>query len=430
VKNGSGITGEITGAASGGTSGAFILTYPSTAVLNTFITSDTSFTGGQAYIVLENFFIYGTPTATVSKAVVNVENVLGQASLKNFYVANFANTVGVRVASSTGGAGNTGTGPLTIDNVWSDGFGNTGAKPCQIIATASKSILPIDWIGGVCNHPGSGLTMFEVNGGGFAGAVRGIKIHTYLENSANGASIGLKLVDVRNVDATGLVCAIQDTDTCVDISESGANLTTNIHLGNVYESSPTNGAKTVVNHITGDSLGGAGLPFYNFGGEATASVVPFTISGNEVDIKDSANNSIYTFFRSGNQLNRNFKDQSTLLTLDFGATAAQHAQLLLSDRGTVQWQVDKGADQSFNVFDQVDGKPRIFFPLIAAVAGSGSLRFGNTEHIGWRDSANGTDHLMGEYQFKRGVAGCTTAAAASAVCSTTITWPSAFADTN
>jgi hypothetical protein len=66
----------------------------------------------------------------------------------------------------------------------------------------------------------------------------------------------------------------------------------------------------------------------------------------------------------------------------------------------------------------------------ASVASAGALRLHNTDKIAWRDAANATNHVIGEIQSIRGVTGCTTAASIGAVCSTTVTWSSAFVDTS
>lgn len=404
VHNGSGITGHNVGSNSFRDGGFTIFVASTANVANAIDTGEKNVSGGQAYMILSNFFLNGNASATVSIAMVNIENLLGQAKLDNFYVVVGANTVLVRLATN---ANPTGTGPLVLNNIWADCQGNAGCIPLRIMSDGTKSFLPLDVVGGVFNHPGtSGCTglgaaggnqcpMVDINGTGIAlGGMAGIHIHTFVEDLGTGLSIGFRIRDAVAVDLTGSVCSLQDNDTCIDISESGVNKTASIHFGSVFKASATNAATLVNNHITGETSTSAVQPFYNFGGESGTSMADFTISSNPVSIYDRSNHKLYSFPIAGNPIFRNFLDAGHILTVDSGSTAAQNASYYFSDRGTAEWSFDKDTGQNFDLFDRVNGKIRWFFPQSAAPATAGNMRFASTETIGWRNNANGADVIL------------------------------------
>lgn len=398
VSNGSGISGELTGTTSGGGALGFNFTYPSTFNGTAIITTNAATTNGNGYIDLEKFFVYGNASATVTTAVVNIENILGQAVLRDFYVANFANTVGVRIATSTGGTGNTGTGPLVVDNVWADGFGNAGAKPCLITTNNSKTMLPIDWVGGVCAHAGNGLNIFEVNGNGNAlGTTSGISIRTYLENvTAGNVNTGLRLRDVVGVDFSGTVCVLASaSDTCIDISESSANLTAGIHGGPLWKSSPSNTATLLNNHITGETNASAVQSFYNYGGESGTSAQPFIVSNNQVTFKDGANNNLFNIsngLQSAVTIASKADSQGSM-GYGCGLTAEQVCFWGLFNRsGSLLWGEGNDGSGNFILSDRTNIKTRMIWTPQATIAVSGIVRLANTETLAaWRNNANSAD---------------------------------------
>lgn len=138
-------------------------------------------------------------------------------------------------------------------------------------------------------------------------------------------------------------------------------------------------------------------------------------------------------------------DGATNIGAQYGSTASvagspsQQVNFLSRDGGNIVHTSFYNADANGNfVFNPFGGtlqvinqiKTTTFLTNSANPATSGILRLANTDKIAWRDSANGTDTFLGEVKFKFANAGCTTAAAAGATCTTTITWPSAFADAN
>jgi hypothetical protein len=370
IHNGSGIVGSNVGS-SPSRNGGFTIQLASTAnVTNVLDTGDKNTAGGQAYLILENFFLQGHPSAVVSNAMVNIENVLGQARTKNIYVLNFANCYGIKCTTNVNA---TGTGPLLFDNIWVDGQANTGAKPVYI-TTNGSTMLPVDWIGGVVNHPGAGCNSFEVNGNGIGlGGCVGMRIHTYFEKLTGSAAISLRLRDVVGVDFSGCAFVLTDADTAIDISESAANKTAAIQGNSIWKSSPTNAATLLNNHITGETTAAAILPFYNFGGEASTSCAPFSISANDVQVFDRSGNSQYSFTLDGNPTFRNFQDAQFTFSLDSGKTTTQNSILLFRDRGTDEWSFGKDSTNVFLVRDRVNSKNHL---ILRKTSGTPTVELG------------------------------------------------------
>jgi hypothetical protein len=391
VHNGSGIIGSNVGSAPSRNGGFTIQLASTTNVASVIDTGEKNTAGGQAYILLENFFLQGHASATVSNAMVNIENVLGQARIKNIYVVIFANCYGVKCTTNVNA---TGTGPLVFDNVWIDGQANTGAKPVFISTNGSKTMLPIDWIGGVVNHPGAGCNSFEVDGNGIAlGGCAGMRIHTYFEKLTGAAAISLRLRDVVGVDFSGCVFVLTDADTAIDISESAANRTAGIHGGPVFKSSPTNAATLLNNHITGEVISGAVQPFYNYGGESATSCAPFTISANDVSINDRSNHTQYSFPLTGNPVFRNFQDATLTFAIDSGSTATQNTLLMFRDRNTDEWSIGKDTGNNMSWRDRVNAKNHL---VLTPTSGAPKVGF-------WRVAGNqGTALVTGDFVASAG----------------------------
>jgi len=110
-----------------------------------------------------------------------------------------------------------------------------------------------------------------------------------------------------------------------------------------------------------------------------------------------------------------------------------------TDRGADQWQINPnlwigpstnntwGSGNPGHSWAHTDSF--IFRTGAPDPSGSGLVRLANNEKIGWRNAANTTDDVIGEIQTQS-ASGCRTAPVAGSACSVTITWPSAFADTN
>jgi hypothetical protein len=168
-----------------------------------------------------------------------------------------------------------------------------------------------------------------------------------------------------------------------------------------------------------------------------SSVMPFTIESNNFQIYDAANHlavNIPAQSSTGvNPVFNNVTDGQGSFSFNCGLTAAQTCYYAIQSKGVEEWRITS-TDSSNNLTMGVDSNnsfhARLFFASIANGALSGQMRLGNTEHVAWRDAGNANDHLLGEVQHVRGVAGCTTGAALNNTCTTTIAWPSAFADTN
>ena len=110
-----------------------------------------------------------------------------------------------------------------------------------------------------------------------------------------------------------------------------------------------------------------------------------------------------------------------------------------TDRSADQWQINPslwigpsknntwGSGNPGNSWAHTDSY--IFRTGAPNPSGTGLVRLANGEKIGWRNAANTADDAIGEIQTQS-ASGCRTAALVGSVCNITITWPSAFADTN
>jgi hypothetical protein len=432
------MSGDVLGANTGAGTGGFLLTMPSTASIGCLMCVNATAVGGSSYIRWNNLMAQGNPSATVTNAMYDIAGVNNMSEFRNLFTYNYpANTIGVRVRSTANGV----AGPLNIENVWSGGNYLAGQRPC-VLESITSSVGNINWLGGICNHPASAGVNFELNGHGNTGALSSVNIlANYLENFQNGGGIGYKLADVANVNILGSYASLRDTDTVVDISETVAKHTNSILISGLGVGAPTNSATAINNHITGakfPSAGGwASIPFYTYGCETGCSVMPFTIESNNFEIWDSANHRAVVIPAQSttgvNPVFNNVVDGQGAFEFNCGLTVAQTCYYGLEELGVEKWRIASvdNAGNFTGAVDVVSGfKSRLKFAPSASVATTANVNLLNTEHIGWRDAGNANDHLLGEVQHIRGVAGCTTAGTLNATCTTLITWPSPFADTN
>lgn len=79
------------------------------------------------------------------------------------------------------------------------------------------------------------------------------------------------------------------------------------------------------------------------------------------------------------------------ILVDSGSAAAQIAEVVLADRGVVQWSIRKDANNDFVVVDVDTLDLRILFVDGADVADAGAIRLANDETVAWEASPTGTD---------------------------------------
>lgn len=412
IHNASALVGANNGAIGGSrTGGAYIKLGCSANITGSAISTVEGLSAQQGYGYMSHIFGEGCPTGTVGTgspavAFLNIEGISSMNQWDNSQFFNFANTIGIRVASNNVGGNNAVVGPIVLTNMWSDGNYNAGNQPWKITATSGScaGVLPISVIGGVANHPASGLPLFEVNGQGatcsgaiFGGSVTGF----YTENQLNGSSTHFKMTDANNYNFAGIASATQNTDTLIGITQASAGKSANLTFQNMRQSGT---GTTVSNSISGFSESAKTyLPLYHFGGDSSASFYPMVIDWNQLWIRPNAANTAL--------LVKNQQDNAMeAIDLDSGSTATQSASLYLLDRGTKEWSIDKDSGNVFDVFDRVNNVNRLQFFQNASSAGvtrlnsastgavtlnvlngtgTGGTQFGNGAGlaIGWVDSS-------------------------------------------
>jgi hypothetical protein len=121
---------------------------------------------------------------------------------------------------------------------------------------------------------------------------------------------------------------------------------------------------------------------------------------------------------------------STLDIYDISSGAATPHKFIRVSGGNLQM-----LSSGFGAVIMTVSDTGVLFPGVALQtpnAGSaftGLIRHANNDKDCWRNNAAGADDCHGEIQTQS-TGGCATAAAAGAVCTVTVTWPSAFADTS
>lgn len=449
----SAITGEIpggffSGGGLTGLNGGFILQLAPTANVSSLIgINDNADNNGM--IRLDDFMANAGNGAVTSDAVVSLKGIFNFPILQNFWINN-APGVGLRVKDG---------GPVSLFNVWVGGTVGAGSQPC-VFETGSQILVDLHMFGGLCNGAGTSQALISVNGHGTTN-LGGVGFDSvFLENPSATNVTAVKIADASGVGIHDGQVLLQATDTLLDISETNPGTTCAIALTNYVKASTLGSAAFVINHISGFTDPGSAhhssLLYYGYGGDINCPGVPWTLDSSDMSIYGTSNNpilsipartgvppsSLYTFyptapaFGPGGLTISNHADAAiTPLILDSGLTASQNIFNILSDRGVAQWYWGKSVLNSYFVQDATIAKTRIAFGVGVIPANVGcSLCLGNTEHVGWRDAANGSDHLVGEIQkVSVNISSCATTGGATpwtgaATC--TVAWPSAFADAN
>jgi len=453
LNNQSGIVGELPGGHFNGSAqfrGGFgIMAAPGANVPCVICNINTD--NNNSYIRLEDFFAGASNGANVTGAVVDLNNLRNQAILQNFFVEGGPNQ-GIRIH---------GAGPLNVVNVWAGGTGAGRSQPCSITSDKLIPTYAVQWTNGICNTPGPNQPMMKIDGGGgnaYGPTMSAIGINgLYMEDESavGNASDGVLIKDAAVVHVRDSFMQSPHTDNVIHIQESASNwgIVSAISASNIWKAND-NGTlgNIVLNDITGFSNQSVDLLYYGYGGRPGANIMPWTLDYANFQIVQGTNRIFsvpgntstdkspvkYLFNANGSAVFRSYSDSNqTMLNLDTGKTGVASTWLDFSDRGTVKWRLIKDNFNNFSIYDVVNGKVRLdFLSQNSAVASAPGcqLCFANSEHIGWRDAANHSDHTIGEIQkVSADIHTCATTGGATpwtGAASCDVTWPSPFADAN
>jgi len=454
LNNQSAIVGELPGGHFNGSDTQFrgglgIMAAPGSKVPCVICNINTN--NNNSYIRLENFFAGASSGANVTGAIVDLNNLRNQAILQNFFVEGAPNE-GLRIH---------GAGPLNVVNVWAGGTGGGKSQPCSLTSDKSIQTVAVQWTNGICNTPGPNQPMMKIDGGGgnpYGPTMAAIGINgLFMEdtNAIGNASDGVLIRDAAAVHVRDSFVQGPHTDNVIHIQESTSSwgISSAISASNIWKAND-NGTlgNIVLNDITGFSNQGASLLYYGYGGRPGGNIMPWTLDYANFQIVQGANRIFsvpgntstdkspvkYLFNANGSAVFRSYSDTNqTMLDLDTGKNAAVSTWMDFSDRGTAKWRLIKDNFNNFSIYDVANSKIRLdFLSQNSAVASAPGcqLCLANTEHIGWRDAANGSDHTIGEIQkisadiHTCATTGGTTPWTGAAACD--VKWPSPFADTN
>jgi hypothetical protein len=302
LHNGSSLYGSTNGAQGGSRTGGAYLVYDCSTKSSYGISTAEGIGGVQAFAWFEHIFFEGCPSGTVggggspSVAMLNWQGISSMHTIGNAQIFNFANTVGCRFASDGSASANV-LGPVVITNLWCDGGPNTGAQPYLVVGSAISGVLPLSFIGGVCNHPGSGMDCFKIDftlnpAASFGG---GLISGMYMEELVNGNNTMVDMINTRNWSLHTVGMGLIAGDTAVKISQTaaGGNCNTTIQDLFINVTTPT----AINNTISGFTITGKLLyPFYHYGGDATClanTVAPLFIDSNNLDFVNGAQVQFY-----------------------------------------------------------------------------------------------------------------------------------------
>jgi len=454
LNNQSAIVGELPGGHFNGpaqfTGGFGIIAAPGANVPCVICNINTD--NNNSYIRLEDFFAAASNGANVTGAVVDLNNLRNQAILQNFFVAGAPNQ-GIRIH---------GAGPLNVVNVWAGGTGKGKSQPCSITADKLVGTAAVQWTNGICNTPGPNQPMMKIDGGGgnpYGPTMTAIGINgLYMEDdtgSVGNISDGVLIKDAAAVHVRDSFVQGPHTDNVIHIQESASNwgIVSAISASNIWKAND-NGTlgNIILNEISGFSNQGVDLLYYGYGGRPGANIMPWTLDYANFQIVQGTNRIFsipgntstdkspvkYLFNANGSAVFRSYTDgNQIMLDLDTGKTGVASTWMDFSDRGTAKWRFIKDNFNNFAIFDVANGKIRLDFlsqnTAVASAPGC-QLCLANNEHIGWRDAANGSDHIIGEIQkVSADIRTCATTGGTTpwtGAASCDVTWPSPFADTN
>ena len=289
---------------------------------------------------------------------------------------------------------------VSFYNIYLNGNHIAGGQPLVVESLHGNSVGSLHFYGTDWGHPGSGQFSITLNGhaSGAGVGVNHIDFHgIYLESNSTDTSTAIaSIIDATDVNFDSVSfnrLAAGSTAPGLAISESAAAKTFHITATGFRVSGGSSCTGTITNSVPGLPSGtqnGCSLNHYSFISSEDANSVsllgPLRITGSAITIASS-------------------HSPSTAGGQDIGTAALPFGNLWLGTAATNNFKFAPAATAAARTVTIADPLNAVTLPLCL----------------------NTTNCII---QSKRGVAGCATGASAGAVCTTTVTWNTAFADTN
>lgn len=321
---------------------------------------------------------YNTLNGTVANAMVDFNNIEATTVIRDVSVNTFAGRgLWIHGAASV----------VLFDNFWVEGAFVAGAKPLVIESTGS-TVSSISFVGGAIEHPGAGQFTANLDGHGAASLGPIHFIGTHFEGSNSDTTTSL----IENKDAKGttfLGCAVNTL--------AGGSTAYAFQLDETV-AGQSHGFAVVGGSVAGTRVGKDNIRATTFGGDGPA----FWFPGNPTDINDIAQ--IGGILFSNDQSIEVFGKEIIDASADFRGVATP---------------------AGIAGFNRCFSNGGLQFTLECNPNNTGAFPIPLTGNIA------GT-HADSGFIQSAAAAGCTTAASIGGICvtPTTITWPTAFADTN
>ncbi len=192
----------------------------------------------------------GNSGATVSSALVELYNATDITGVRNELIWNFFGA-GLKISINQGSGG---SGPINLENLSVNGFGNPGAVPVLLQWNKGGGVMgDINFLGGSFTHPGpGGLPIIDLEGGSAAG-IDGVNFYGAQFESANRDDIGILIDNTRDVFISGPLFTSSGSKPgadCVKIAQSGAYSLGVVITNLINFNSWTRSINDTVNHIT------------------------------------------------------------------------------------------------------------------------------------------------------------------------------------
>lgn len=213
-----------------------LVNVPTTAVI-TDLVANLSQNGTQEAAYVDGCQLVAQSGATVSGAGVHFVALATNASIRNTVIFGFPNK-GLWLQGITSGV--TGDSSLLVDNIWASGGATSPpatAIPCAFTGDGTLAVGAITLQNSVCEHSGSAQPNIDIEGAG------GTLLHAphsmffsnvYCESLAAQTGPCVKIRDSHEIEIHTLEQNGNGTNDLVQISQSGAGLTYNIGLTNLF----------------------------------------------------------------------------------------------------------------------------------------------------------------------------------------------------
>jgi hypothetical protein len=392
--------GVLEGPSNSGTSAMVIQPSSSSTNVKALYCTDTAFSGGM-YARASGFQLYNNSGATVPKAM-DVENVDDGSSFERIVVANY-NNVGLFVQNACCSA--------SFDHVTLNGNYGAGAQPLKF----GSGNVGLSFFSLSAGHPGAGQNVIQLQGAG-------IRFYNlYMESSntdtttplvagvvASAAFYGTTMQYNNSVSSSAYVFDVAATDTQFIVSDLG--------MRGANQTSPAPAINDHINGLTYQSDSSGYLGYFQAG--LRGDSVPLTTTrlqfpeqtntgtpapGKDVCYSDSVAHAVECSFNNG----------------PFGQMVLDNAPQTLSSKTLVS-PVINGASSGTGV-QGTDSK------LMTAGTISGTAANLCTDANGGATTSGCTFPAI---QVAVNSSVCTTSSVAGSSCTTTVSWPSNFADTS